>query len=75
MSAPQCLSCHVEMKEGFIPDHTYGGVHQPVWVEGAPEKSFWTGIKIPYLQFPVRTYRCSRCGRLESFASPPRDTA
>ena len=41
------------------------------WVAGAPEKSFWMGVKLkgrPVL--PVSVYRCERCGYLESYAHP-----
>lgn len=40
------------------------------WVEGAPEKSFWTGLKLGERQvLQVVTFRCPHCGYLESYAS------
>jgi hypothetical protein len=42
------------------------------WVEGSPERSVWTGIKIKGRQvLPVTVYRCEQCGFLESYAGPP----
>lgn len=57
------------MIEGFVADHTYGGVNPSDWVEGEPVKSFWTGTKISNKnQFKVKTFRCINCGYLESYA-------
>lgn len=42
------------------------------WVEGAPEKSFWTGLKTKdRAVLPVMVYRCGRCGYLEWYANAP----
>jgi hypothetical protein len=39
------------------------------WLEGQPETSFWSGLKMKgHQKFPVRSYRCPRCGYLESYA-------
>ncbi|MEO7997458.1 MAG: hypothetical protein ABI852_08440 [Gemmatimonadaceae bacterium] len=49
-------------------DYNIGMV--PQWVEGMPEKSFWTGIKTKgHESYKVMTYRCERCGYLESYAT------
>jgi hypothetical protein len=59
------------MVQGFIVDFTYGGRMVSSWVEGEPEKSFWTGTKVPIEStIPVGTFRCSGCGFLESYAKP-----
>lgn len=43
------------------------------WVEGAPERSFWTGLRIKNrLVLPVTTYRCESCGYLASYARTER---
>ena len=69
MSRPACPKCRSTMEEGFIKDQGHGTVHPSQWVEGAPETSFWTGIKTRGKeQFAVATYRCSSCGYLESYA-------
>lgn len=65
-----CPKCNGEMEDGFIADHTYGAVLQNDWVEGEPVWSIWTGMKIKdRKQYKVTTYRCARCGYLESYAT------
>ena len=57
------------MEEGFILDHSHGARMQSLWAEGKPQRSIWTGIKIAKdSQHPVSTYRCEKCGYLESYA-------
>lgn len=69
MDSIECPKCRGRMEEGFIKDRDYGSVHASKWVEGAPEKSFWTGTKISGKhQVQVTTYRCTSCGYLESYA-------
>ena len=66
----QCPKCSGEMEGGFLVDHTdYASARVETWVEGAPTKAFWTGLKIKDRpQLSVTTYRCERCGYLESYA-------
>lgn len=57
------------MEEGFIVDETYGTRAVPKWVAGEPQKSIWTGLKLRGKdKRDVTTYRCKRCGYLESYA-------
>ena len=57
------------MDEGFTVDVGYGTYLVPKWVEGRPVRSIWTGLKLRGAeQLPVSTYRCRRCGYLESYA-------
>jgi hypothetical protein len=57
------------MEEGFLLDKTHGANLSGHWVAGAPERSFWTGVKIRGKRIhPVRTFRCTACGLLESYA-------
>jgi hypothetical protein len=66
----QCPDCRTEMIEGFILDMTDGGQLVPRWMEGAPEKSFWTGVKTKGRECrSVETYRCVKCGLLRSYAT------
>ena len=72
MIAPkECLRCRGPMEPGFLLDrhhHSQAGTQQ--WIEGEPERSFWTGIKTRGKEkVPVRTFRCERCGYLEAYAS------
>ena len=65
-----CAGCGGEMEEGFVLDRGhYSAGNEQNWVEGEPERSIWTGIKTKGRRlFKVMTYRCERCGRLESYA-------
>jgi hypothetical protein len=57
------------MDEGFIIDETHGAMKSQKWVQGAPEYSFWFGLKLRgKKRLGVSTYRCGRCGCLESYA-------
>jgi len=58
------------MTEGFVLDiGQNGGRTVTSWVEGAPEKSFWLGVKLgSRAKFEIQTWRCARCGFLESYA-------
>jgi hypothetical protein len=65
----ECMRCHADMEVGFVPDFTYGGYVQQKWSPGEPRKSFWGWLKINRHQLiPVTTYRCPKCGCLESYA-------
>jgi hypothetical protein len=61
------------LREGFVADKGHHGMPDvQKWVDGPPEKSFWVGIKMRGRQvLPVMTYRCERCGMLESYANVP----
>ena len=71
----ECPKCNAVMEEGFIMDLVYGNAKTvSQWVEGEPERSFWTGLKTNDRdKFQVATYRCIRCGYLESYALQERD--
>jgi hypothetical protein len=65
-----CPKCQSAMVEGFLLDHGDAGRrHVGAWVEGAPRKSFWTGLSLRGLEpVEVTTWRCRSCGFLESYA-------
>lgn len=51
-------------------DQGYGAYAVPKWVAGVPRTSIWTGLKLRGLdQVEIATYRCRRCGYLESYAA------
>lgn len=57
------------MEIGFLVDEGYGTRAVPKWYSGEPEKSFWTVLKLRGRErLEVTTYRCKRCGYLESYA-------
>ena len=64
-----CPKCKGSMEQGFVTDNTYGAVAVSQWVAGAPQKSFWTGTKVPKRAcVPIGGYRCASCGYLEFYA-------
>jgi hypothetical protein len=65
-----CLRCNGALEAGFLVDHGDGNYrYTQTWIGGEPEKSFWTGLKTSNrAQYSIRTWRCSRCGLLESYA-------
>jgi hypothetical protein len=58
------------MEAGFIPDLGEANMaNTPQWTDGAPERSFWLGLKLRGKErIPITTYRCPRCGLLQSYA-------
>ena len=70
-----CPKCDGMMEEGFILDRGhFNAAAVSEWIEGAPESSFWTGLKTGGREkFQVMTYRCADCGYLESYAHPQQD--
>jgi hypothetical protein len=69
-----CLRCGGPMEQGFVADKAHYSVPEmQQWVEGVPERSFWSGLKMKDREvLSVMTYRCERCGYLESYATAPR---
>jgi hypothetical protein len=66
-----CPKCQGAMEEGFIPDRI-GALRaaQPTeWYKDALQRSVWFGVKtLGKVHHEVRTYRCTGCGYLESYA-------
>ena len=73
MSIISCPRCQAAMDAGFVLDRGhYSKLDEQRWVEGEPVKSIWTGIKTKGREsFAVVTYRCEKCGLLESYARTP----
>ena len=69
----ECPRCRGNMSEGFILDRGDSNSRNlQNWVEGEPVKSFWTGLQTKDRdKFEVSTWRCDRCGYLESYAQTP----
>ncbi|WP_268795306.1 PF20097 family protein [Sphingomonas sp. Leaf33] len=70
MKPQGCPRCQGSMMRGFLVEqnasHHYETAH---WVEGEPVKSFWSGLKLKgRTRLSVETWRCGRCGFLESYA-------
>ncbi|HVT27026.1 MAG TPA: hypothetical protein VHE81_03305, partial [Lacipirellulaceae bacterium] len=67
-----CPKCGGGMEDGFIaalstPRYLYPH-YLSRWARGAPARSFLFGIWLPRELLPTRTYRCTSCGYLESYA-------
>ena len=64
-----CPRCSGSMEVGFVVDEGYGTRTVAKWVAGEPERSMWTGLKLRgKAKQDVVSYRCKRCGYLESYA-------
>ena len=69
MAQPSFPKCTERMEEGFILDVAARGYGQATWVQGPPESSFWTGLKLSgKTRRPLVAVRCLRCGYLETYA-------
>lgn len=69
MAAPTCPTCRKTMEGGYLLDHTHSGVAVSNWVEGAPERSAWTGLKIKNRKvLPMYAWRCPNCFEVRLFA-------
>ena len=65
----QCPKCAGSMTEGFVADATHGAIGVSSWVEGTPDKSVWTGVRLGNKRrAEIATWRCNRCGFLEHYA-------
>ena len=71
MNAPDRPKCRQRMEPGFVVDRGHrSSPATQVWVEGEPRKSFWSGLSLKgRAKHAVRTFRCARCGFLESYAT------
>jgi hypothetical protein len=66
-----CLRCRAPLDVGYLLDRDrdiadVGYRHQSKWVEGVPETSFWTSLKLKDRSvLPVFADRCPQCGTIE----------
>ena len=64
-----CPRCSGTMEPGYVIDEGDGTRSVANWVAGEPERRIWTGLKLRgKSKVAVTTYRCRRCGYLESYA-------
>ncbi len=67
--APECSKCSRTMEPGFVLEQTHGGLAQSSWVDGVPERSVWTRLKLTgHQRVVVTTFRCPPCRGVESYA-------
>jgi Domain of unknown function (DUF6487) len=62
-----CSKCKSRMEHGFISDSQLA---PEVWVPGPPP-SIWKRFLSYKNSVPITTYRCTKCGALESYAQKP----
>ncbi len=68
--AESCSKCGGKMEIGFVLEQNLTNYIPNVWVEGSPERSFWTVTQISgKTKRLVTSFRCVSCGYLESFAT------
>jgi hypothetical protein len=67
-----CYRCGSQTAKGFMIEKDYTVANQVRWVEGEPQAGWRTafsgeggGARTAYR---VETWRCAKCGALESFA-------
>ena len=66
---PVCATCGKRLEGGFILEASRNGVAVTKWVEGAPERSVWTGLKLKgRRQLPMYAWRCPGCFEVRLFA-------
>lgn len=71
MNTHECHKCSATMEAGFIVERSFGN-WQDVSIGGKPEHSLLRGVKLlDKPQLKVVTFRCPKCGLLESYASEP----
>ena len=64
-----CPKCGGRMDVGYVPEAKDHSTKPEMWVEGAPEKAWWGGLKTKgKRKLTIETWRCGRCGYLESYA-------
>lgn len=68
MRSHGCPKCTGSMAEGFLLAERQGMPSVGKWAEGAPRKG-WFGVKPAKKPVEIRTWRCQRCGFLESYAT------
>jgi hypothetical protein len=69
MSQPICTDCQRRMEGGYLLDTKEHGYVAGSWVEGPPEKSFWTGLSIKgRRKLTVYAWRCPGCTQVRLFA-------
>jgi hypothetical protein len=70
-NAPICPKCNGAMQDEFMVEYRHGTANPFItrWAAGPPVKRLWWRSNAPAKkQIPIITFRCMRCGFLESHA-------
>jgi len=73
MASKSCPKCDGRMVPGYLLGYTdHHSRRVTEWLEGEPERGIFGMLKVRgHKRLPVETYRCERCGYLESYAPAP----
>jgi hypothetical protein len=55
------------MERGYRLDRGHNRHYAGAWAQGAPEASFWRGVKKAPMR-EITAFRCKRCGLLRDYA-------
>jgi len=71
----KCPKCACDMEQGYVLEIGDGNFRSAArWIAGPPERSMLFGTKVKDReQHAIQSFRCTRCGYLESYApgEPP----
>ncbi len=74
MKSHRCPKCSTAMETGFLIDSSHKAVRVAHWAAGEPTYWFLDILRMKgRRRLPVESWRCSRCGLLESYAPTLRD--
>jgi hypothetical protein len=63
-----CPKCQARMEEGYIIDSMASWQVVSTWIEGSPERSRWTGLRVKQRRaHQTQSWRCTGCGFLETY--------
>ena len=66
----RCSKCGGLLKEGFFADASHQAMRVGHWAEGPPSYRFLFFLRMRGRKMlPVKSFRCTRCGFLESYAT------
>jgi hypothetical protein len=69
MGSPVCPTCGKRLEGGFLLEYGRNGVAATKWVEGAPERSAWMGLKLKGRRvLPMYAWRCPGCFEVRLYA-------
>lgn len=69
MAQPICPDCQRRMEGGYLLGSSESARTVGTWVEGPPERSRWTGLKLKgRRQLTVYAWRCPGCSQVRLFA-------
>lgn len=76
IAPPKCFKCGAATEAGFVIDTGYVHLGQARWCPARTDAGKWTDFGLVTRaqvkqSIPVSTFRCPRCGYLESYAPDP----